>query len=251
MPGAVRSWRPWQVHQPPGKALAAFWKACMTEKLLCGWALSDNCGAASLRWLRSCVCKLHIMGLAPCHLNFPVKRQNGETRSVPLPKSMSSQNSQMSTFGWGNSAARKPAFTNWSLHRVGWRLNLNILICPLDSSSEWFSTYTMLKRLGRMKPGHGFKSKNLKGSGVLPTQDVDYHWFVTNEPAKAFWSFCRMSLIFHVKSNHSLKFLHSIISTLQWKPFSLQTPLNKIWMFLCKPVPPANYHQDSRWMGGD
>ena len=142
MLGAVRSWRPWQVHQPPPKAsrfvletrlvsLAVFWKAHMTKKLLCGWALSDNCGAASLRWLRSCVCKLHIMGLAPCHLNFPVKRQNGETRSVRLPKSMSSQNSQMSTFGWSNSAERKPAFTNWSLHRVGWRLNLNILFGPL------------------------------------------------------------------------------------------------------------------------
>ena len=180
MLGAVRSWRPWQVHQPLPKAsrfvletrlvsLAAFRKAHMTEKLLCCWALSDNCDAASLRWLQSCVCKLHIMGLAPCHLNFPVKRQNGETRSVSLPKSMSSQNSQMSTFGWSNSAARKPAFTNWSLHRVGWRLNLNIPICPLDSSSEWFSTYTMLKRLGRMKPG-------------LVLRSCKVSWFQKQEP---------------------------------------------------------------------
>lgn len=130
------------------------------EKLV--WlGMSDNCGAASnvapLLGLQTARCYCHIMALAPCHLNFPVQRQqNGESRLVPhenavaevydlLGKCRRLVKQFMRKYGKDTNARE--------LETAQRRLNLNVLICPLDSSSEWSSTYTMLNRLCRMKPG--------------------------------------------------------------------------------------------------
>ena len=112
MLGPVRSWRPWQVHQPPRKAFAAFWKAYMTEKLLCGWALSDNCGAASLRWLRSWVCKLHGISThaiwtslwkdrmeRPCRYRYRSLWARKIRKCLPLGETIQLQGNQRSRIG--------------------------------------------------------------------------------------------------------------------------------------------------------
>lgn len=167
-------------------------------------------------------------------------------KCLPLGEAIQLQGNQRSRIGVCIELAGD---STWTSFLVPFWLVLWMVFNLYDAEASWPNETRpctkiiqsfMVSKARTLKAAESFPRKMLITIDLLPTSQQRHsgasavcRWF-------SMWS-----------QTHSLKFLHSIISTLQWKPFSLQTPLNKIWMFLCKPVPPANYHQDSRWMGGN